>query len=136
MADKEDFGTDNNINDEELVFHYKKGSFRDREDPLYRSIALGEKKVGKGLIGTLVSTKPNKIMFLTLVALTAFVFLWGFISGPVNSVKIDEVIFEGDYNKYQDLVDKLLKVSVVLIEYIDILKNLDERKLVYANNKI
>ena len=50
--------------------------------------------------------------------------------------KIDEVIFEGDYNKYQDLVDKLLKISVVLIDYIDILKNLDERKLEYANNKI
>lgn len=94
MADKDDFGTDNNINEEEFVFHYKKGSFRDREDPLYRSIALGEKKVGKGLIGSLVSTKPNKIMFLTLVALTAFVFLWGLISGPVNSVKIDEVIFD------------------------------------------
>ena len=57
------------------------------------------------------------------------------ITNNMNN-KIDEVIFEGDYNKYQDLVDKLLKISVVLIDYIDILKNLDERKLEYANNKI
>ena len=43
------------------------------------------------------------------------------ITNNMNN-KIDEVIFEGDYNKYQDLVDKLLKISVVLIDYIDILK--------------
>ena len=44
------------------------------------------------------------------------------ITNNMNN-KIDEVIFEGDYNKYQDLVDKLLKISVVLIDYIDMRRN-------------
>lgn len=50
--------------------------------------------------------------------------------------KIDEVIFDGNYMEYHNLVEKLFKVKVILIEYIEKIKNLDERKLAYGKNKI
>jgi len=50
--------------------------------------------------------------------------------------KIDEVIFEGNYMEYHSLVEKLFNVNVILTEYMENVKYLDERKLKYGKNKI
>lgn len=50
--------------------------------------------------------------------------------------KIDEIIFEGNYMEYHNLVEKLFNVNVILTEYMEKLKYLDERKLIYGKNKI
>lgn len=46
--------------------------------------------------------------------------------------KVDEVIVDAEYKVYIDLVDKLFSVNVVLIDYLDKLSNIDERKIVYG----
>lgn len=50
--------------------------------------------------------------------------------------KINEVIFEGPYNLYKELVDKLQNISVIYLDSIDYLKNIDERKITYGKKKL
>ena len=52
--------------EENIVFHYKRGSFRDRENEIYRNLATGKTKTSKGLFRTLVATKGNRMMFFAL----------------------------------------------------------------------
>ncbi len=70
--------------DEVLTFHYKKGSFREKEDEIYRNLATGKTKTSPGLIKSLFATKGNKFMFVTLVAVTVFAFMWGILMGGEN----------------------------------------------------
>ena len=51
----------------DLVFHYKRGSFRRHEQAIYRDLATGKNAPKKGLIKVLFSTKGNKIAFFTMV---------------------------------------------------------------------
>ena len=62
--------------EENLVFHYKKGSFRKREDHSTRDLATGKINLRPGLIKSLVSTKGNRIVFFVmLICIGVTVFL-------------------------------------------------------------
>ena len=65
----------------ELVFHYKKGSFREHESESIRNLATGKTKTSPGLFKSLVSTKGNRFMFFTLIAIVALTFTIGILTG-------------------------------------------------------
>ena len=50
--------------------------------------------------------------------------------------KVDELIFDGPYNLYRNLIDKYFNVNVSYMDYQEKLKNLDERKLIYGKKQI
>lgn len=50
--------------------------------------------------------------------------------------KVDEVIVDAEYNVYIELVDKLFNVNVVLIDYIERISHIDERKIAYGKKTI
>ncbi len=50
--------------------------------------------------------------------------------------KVDEVIVDAEYNIYIELVDKLFNVNVVLIDYIDKINHIDERKIAYGKKTL
>ena len=60
------------------VFHYKQGSFRQHEQERYRDLATGKVKTRPGIFKALVATKGNRYMFFTLLAVTAFALVYSF----------------------------------------------------------
>ena len=50
--------------------------------------------------------------------------------------KVDEVIVDAEYNLYIELVDKLFNVNVVLIDYIEKINHIDERKIAYGKKAL
>ncbi len=103
-------------NEEELVFHYKKGSFRNREQSVYSDIATGKSGPAKGFFKVLVSTKGNKMMLFTmLMCMALFVFL-SFFREKANAKTIHDVncvlsSFSFDGSIYTSLEFKKLSKS-------------------------
>ncbi len=64
----------------DMVFHYKKGSFREREDQATRDLATGVSVPKRGLFRALVSTKGNRIMLMVLVMSIGVVLIVSFFS--------------------------------------------------------
>lgn len=50
-------------NEDDLVFHYQRGSFRNQEQAIYRDLATGVTTPKRGLFKVLFSTKGNKTIF-------------------------------------------------------------------------
>lgn len=74
--------------DSDLVFHYKRGSFRRHEQAIYRDLATGKNAPKKGLIKVLFSTKGNKIAFFTMVMCIVLFFVIGIITGGTDKNSI------------------------------------------------
>lgn len=72
----------------DLVFHYKRGSFRRHEQAIYRDLATGKNAPKKGLIKVLFSTKGNKIAFFTMVMCIVLFFVLGIINGGADKNSI------------------------------------------------
>lgn len=72
----------------DLVFHYKRGSFRQHEQAIYRDLATGKNAPKKGLIKVLFSTKGNKIAFFTMVMCIVLFFVLGIINGGTDKNSI------------------------------------------------
>ncbi|WP_308693332.1 hypothetical protein [uncultured Treponema sp.] len=72
----------------DLVFHYKRGSFRRHEQAIYRDLATGKNAPKKGLIKVLFSTKGNKIVFFTMVMCIVLFFVLGIINGGADKNSI------------------------------------------------
>lgn len=90
-------------NEENLVFHYKRDSYREHEDEKTRNLASGTTKIAPGLFKSLVNTKGNRIMFFTLIAITVFAFIWGTFSKDDNKTKIQGVSLTLSAFSYGDL---------------------------------
>lgn len=85
----DDEGRPEILNDEgDLVFHYKRGSFRRHEQQIYRDLATGKTAPKKGLIKVLFSTKGNKIAFFTMASCVIFFFFLGIINGGADKNSI------------------------------------------------
>ncbi|MCR5219175.1 hypothetical protein [Treponema sp.] len=68
---------------EDIVFHYKRGSFRKNESPQVRDLATGKTVMCRGLFRSLVSTRGNRFMFIALVFMFAVSgIIWFFNSSP------------------------------------------------------
>ncbi|MGN0730070.1 hypothetical protein [Treponema sp.] len=87
---------------EDLVFHYKRGEFRNREQDIFRNLATGKTTVKRGLFKVLFSTRGNKIAFFTLVLCMVFLFIFRILNGGADtnsiagvSVKISAFAFDG-----------------------------------------
>ncbi|WP_288749492.1 hypothetical protein [uncultured Treponema sp.] len=72
----------------DLVFHYKRGSFRRHEQAIYRDLATGKNAPKKGLIKVLFSTKGNKIAFFTMVMCIVLFFVLGIVNGGADKNSI------------------------------------------------
>lgn len=71
----------------ELVFHYKKGSFRRHESDEIRNLATGQNKGKTGFFKVLVSTKGNRfILFALLIIIGVNVFLGFFKNDDTDTV--------------------------------------------------
>ena len=46
--------------------------------------------------------------------------------------KVDEVIVDVDYKEYLNLTEKLYNVNIILIDYLDKINFIDERKIPYG----
>ncbi len=101
-----DSENDGHEDDEEnLVFHYKRGSFRNLEDEKTRSLATGKIKNSPGLFKSLVNTKGNRMMFFTLVAVTIFAFLWGSLNSQKNKASLEGISFNLEAFTYGEISD-------------------------------
>ncbi len=88
----------------ELVFHYKRGSFREREDQATRDMATGKTVIRHGLFKSLVSTRGNRLMFFTLVAVAALCFVVGFLDSGNNKNSLSGVDFSLQAFSFNDEV--------------------------------
>ncbi|MBB5218104.1 hypothetical protein DYE49_06850 [Treponema rectale] len=72
---------------EDVVFHYKKGSFREKESEEVRNLATGKTAISSGFFKSLVATKGNRFMFIALVIMFALSgIIWFFNSSPETDV--------------------------------------------------
>ncbi len=103
-----DSENDGHEDDEEnLVFHYKRGSYRNLEDEKTRSLASGKTKNSPGLFRSLVNTRGNRMVFFTLVAVTIFTFLWGTFNSKENKGVLDGIAFNLEAFTYGEISDKV-----------------------------
>lgn len=83
--------------EENLIFHYERGSFRKREDSTTRDLATGKVKTSPGLFRVLVSTKSNRFVFFTMLIFVAVTFLLGIFrrseSDYINGIKCSASAF-------------------------------------------
>lgn len=93
--------------EENLVFHYKKGSFRKREDQSTRDLATGKINLRPGLIKSLVSTKGNRIVFFVMLICIGVTVFLGLFRQPetdvVSGVRCNASAFSFDGNVYATL---------------------------------
>ncbi|WP_407396889.1 hypothetical protein [Treponema sp.] len=75
-----------NPEEENLVFHYERGSFRNREDQRTKDFATGKIKMSPGFFKALVSTKGNKIVFFTMLICIGVVVFLGIFRRPETDV--------------------------------------------------
>lgn len=72
---------------EDVVFHYKQGSFREKESENVRNLATGKIAISSGFFKSLVSTRGNRFMFAALVIMFALSgIIWFFNSSPETDV--------------------------------------------------
>ena len=76
-----------------VIFHYRKGSFRRREDQKYSDLATGQNQPKRGLFRVLFQTKGNRIMFLVMVLAFALVFILNMIYRNSNEKSADGIRF-------------------------------------------
>ena len=74
--------------DSELVFHYKRGSFRERESSFHRDLASGKSFPQKGFMKVLFAKKSNKITFASMMACAALVLIIAALSGSPDEANI------------------------------------------------
>ncbi|MCR5319414.1 MAG: hypothetical protein K6E22_14435 [Treponema sp.] len=77
--------------EEPLIFHHKRGEFRQLEDKKTRELAEGEGFKSKGFFGVLVGTKGNRMIFMALVVCMGLIFVLSILSGRKNEGVIDGV---------------------------------------------
>ena len=77
--------------DGELIFHYKRGSFRERETSFHRDLASGKSFPQKGFMKALFAKKGNKITFASMMACTALVLIIAAFSGSPDETSISGV---------------------------------------------
>ncbi|MBP5695454.1 MAG: hypothetical protein J6X11_02275 [Treponema sp.] len=77
--------------EEPLVFHHRRGEFRDLEDKRTRELAEGGGFKSKGFFGVLVGTKGNRMIFMALVVCMGLIFVLSILSGRKNEGVIDGV---------------------------------------------
>lgn len=65
----------------ELVFHYKRGSFRQHEQNIYSDLATGKTAPKKGLFKVLFATKGNRATFFAMAMCAALVFAVSILNG-------------------------------------------------------
>lgn len=73
---------------EDLLFHYKRGSFRNHESQEVKDLATGKVQISPGLFKSLVATKGNRFMFIALVftfAISAVIWIFN-SSSDTNTV--------------------------------------------------
>ncbi|MCQ2240592.1 hypothetical protein [Treponema sp.] len=112
--------------EENLVFHYEKGSFRKREDLYTRNMATGRVKMSPGFFKALVSTKGNKLVFFTmLICIGVTVFLGIFRrteSDSIAGIQCTASAFSFDGKVYATLeMEKTSKKTDDLPVAIDVL---------------
>ncbi len=94
-----------------IVFHYKRGSFREYEDSKYSDLATGKNQPKKGLFRVLVSTKGNRTMFFVMLACVALVFTIGMLQGGENEGVLDEVHCSLSAFSFEETIYVSLKVK-------------------------
>ena len=72
----------------ELVFHYKRGSFRERESSFHRDLASGKSFPKKGFMKALFAKKGNKITFASMMACAALVLILAAFKEPADEAAI------------------------------------------------
>ena len=72
----------------ELVFHYKRGSFRDKESSFHRDLASGKSFPQKGFMKALFAKKGNKITFASMMACAALVLILAAFKEPADETSI------------------------------------------------
>lgn len=77
--------------DGELVFHYKRGSFRERESSFHRDLASGKSFPKKGFMKALFAKKGNKITFASMMACAALVLILAAFKEPADEASISGV---------------------------------------------
>jgi hypothetical protein len=83
-----DESTETKDGENDMVFHYQKGSFRRHEQSVYSDLATGRTAPKKGLFKVLFANKGNKITFFTMIMCAALIFVLGVLKGGAekNSV--------------------------------------------------
>lgn len=72
--------------EENLVFHYKRGSFRNREDQNTRDFATGKINLRPGFFKALVSTKGNRIVFFVMLICIGVTVFLGLFRQPESDI--------------------------------------------------
>ena len=70
--------------DEVVIWHHKKGGYRDREQSVYRDLATGKSQPVRGLFRVLVSTKMNRMIFTAMLMCLGLVFIISILGGKAN----------------------------------------------------
>ena len=77
--------------EEPLIFHHKRGEFRQLEDKKTRELAEGGGFKSKGFFGVLVGTKGNRMIFMALVVCMGLIFVLSILSGRKNEGLLDGI---------------------------------------------
>ena len=84
----ENYDTQKETQDEQMVFHYKRGSFRERESSFHRDLASGKSFPQKGFMKALFAKKGNKITFASMMACAALVLILAAFKEPADEASI------------------------------------------------
>ena len=84
----ENYDTQKETQDEQMVFHYKRGSFRERESSFHRDLASGKTFPQKGFMKALFAKKGNKITFASMMACAALVLILAVFKEPADEASI------------------------------------------------
>jgi len=94
--------------EEPLVFHYKRGDFRKREDKKYSDLATGKVQQKRGLFRVLLSTRANKMLFFVMIVCMIMVLILSFLKkrsneGSINHINCTLNAFSYDGTVYSSL---------------------------------
>lgn len=94
--------------EENLVFHYEKGSFRKRENTETRNMATGKVNLRPGLFKSLVATKGNRIIFFVMIIVVAVTAGLGIFrkedSDTIDGIQCNVSAFSFDGRVYASLM--------------------------------
>jgi hypothetical protein len=74
--------------DRELVFYYNRERRLERASPEVRAMNEGIPLAKGGFVRSLTSTKPHKILFLTILVVSVWILIFSSISGSRDSLKV------------------------------------------------
>lgn len=116
----------------DLVFHYKRGSFRERESSFHRDLASGKSFPKKGFMKALFAKKGNKITFASMMACAALVLILAAFKEPADeasilgvNAKVSSFLFDSsvyvkmDFSPQDDVAESFPVNLDVSIECVD-----------------